>query len=96
MNITVEARHMKINDDTRQYTEKKVGKLEKFNDQVKSVDVILDHESGHCIAEIIAHINKKPPVIAKHEHEDLLASVDLCVDKISQQLKKEKEKLKDH
>ncbi len=96
MKITVEARHIDIEDEIREYAETKVGKLPRYYDQIKAVDVILDSEAGLFTGEIIAHVSKKPPFIATHEDEDIRACIDLCMDKISQQLRRYKEKLRDH
>ena len=96
MNVTIETRHMSLPEDIREYTHTKAEKLSKFFDRIKSVEVILDHEANCCKTEIIAHINKKPPVVATHSDEDLRTSIDKCMDKVSQQVKKLKEILKDH
>ena len=95
MNITVEIRHMEGSNSLREYVESKVSKLPRYLDSIQSIEVILDREGGLAASEIIAHVNRKAPFVASSRNEDMYASVDLCMDKISEQLRRHKDKIRD-
>lgn len=96
MKIAVTGRGIQVLDNVREYAEQKAGKLERFDDQLQKVEVILSTQGDDKVVEMIAVPRKgKQQVVAQSEHEDVFAAVDLVVDKMSQQLRKAKEKQQD-
>ena len=95
MNITVEARHMDITEALREYAEEKVGKLPRYYDGLQSVEVILDHEAGQSKVEIVALATRKTTFVAHDRQEDMYAAVDQCIDKVAQQLRRHKDRIRD-
>lgn len=96
MNITVNARHMEVTDAIRGYVQTKVSKLPRFYDSVQSIEVILDREADQAVAEIVAHARRKRTFVATHRDPDMYASIDQCLDKIVNQLRRHKDKVRDH
>ncbi|MBN1942081.1 MAG: ribosome-associated translation inhibitor RaiA [Phycisphaerae bacterium] len=95
MNITIEARHMDVTDAIRQYAESKVEKLPKYYDNIQSIEVILDMDGGQPSVEIIVQASRKNTFVAHYRDADLYAGIDGCVDKVSQQLRRHKDKVRD-
>lgn len=95
MNIVVNSRHMDATDAIRQYVEEKVGKLPRYYDNIQSVEVILDHEKEKSLVEIIVHAKRKRTFVATARDDNLYACVDQCVDKITQQISRFKDKVRD-
>jgi putative sigma-54 modulation protein len=95
VDITVQARHMEVTDAIKQFVESKVGKLERFYDGLMSIDVILNHEADKVIAEIVATAKMKNTFVASDRHEDLYTAIDLALHKISEQVRRHKDKVRD-
>jgi putative sigma-54 modulation protein len=86
---------MSVSDPVKQYCEDKAGKLVRYYDRVDHIEVVLDGKNGLHSAELIVHHGGgKEPLVAKEEHTDLFAAVDLLVDKMERQLTKLKERLR--
>ncbi len=96
MNITVNARHMDVTPAIRDYAEEKAGKFVKFFDNIQSVEIVLDTEAGQPTVEMVLTAAPRMTFVAHHREEDMYASIDQCVDKIIEQLRRHKEKLRDH
>lgn len=99
MNIVVEARHMEVTDSIRDYVEAKVSKLPKYYANILSIDVVLDMEAERPVVEIIVTASRKHTFVATHraaDMEDMYACVDNCFDKIAEQLRRFKGKMRDH
>jgi putative sigma-54 modulation protein len=95
VNITIEARHMEVTDAIRQYAESKVEKLPKYYDNIQSIEVVIDMDGGQPSVEIIVQARRKSTFVAHHRDADLYAGIDECVDKVSQQLRRHKDKVRD-
>lgn len=95
MNISVNARHMEVTDSIRQYVESKVAKLPRFYDNILTIEVILDREATKSVVEIVAHAKKKHTFVATQHDENLYACVDGCLDKITEQLRRHKDRVRD-
>ena len=96
MNIVVKARHMDVTDAMRQYVENKASKLTRFYDELHTIEVILDMEADKPSVEIVAAGKKKSVFVASHRDDDMYACVDQCLHKVSEQLRRHKDKIRDH
>ena len=95
MNIKVHARHMDATDALREYAEEKVAKFPRFYDNIQSIEVIMDMEAGLPTVEIVVQASQKHTFVAHHRQEDMYACLDQCIDKIAQQLRRHKDKVRD-
>ena len=95
MNITITARGYKAPDRLKQYVTDKMNKKEKLYEGVFDVDVILSYEKLTQIAEVKMNVANKL-IIAKEKSDDIFKSIDLVVDNIERQIKRHKEKQRDH
>ncbi len=96
MNVTVKTRHMESSDAIKDYVETKAGKLPRYFDRVQSIEVVLDIEADQPTVEVIVQAGHKQTFVASHRDKDMYAAVDQCIDKISQQLRRHKDKVRDH
>lgn len=94
MNIVVKARHMDATDALRRYAESKVSKLPRFYDNIRLVEVILDMEADQPTVEIVATAKRRNTFVASHRDEDMYACVDRCFDKIAEQIRRHKDKVR--
>jgi putative sigma-54 modulation protein len=96
MRINITARHLKLTNAIDSYVRKKIIKVGKFyNDSDALAHVILSVEKNRQITEVVFHAGKLF-FRAKEQSSDLYASIDLTVDKLEKQLKKQKEISKIH
>jgi putative sigma-54 modulation protein len=95
MRINFTARHFKASDRLKEYAEKKVQRLKKYYDGIIDCEIILDYEKLNQIAEIAIKVYSQR-LVAIEKSEDIYKSIDLAVDKLERQVKKFKEKLREH
>lgn len=94
MQVTVSGRHMGVSDALKQYCEEKAGKLPKYLDSIQSIEVVLDGKNGVHTAEVIVHNKGTQPFVAHDQHADAFAALDLTLDKVEEQLRRHKEKIR--
>ena len=95
MDISVTFRHLESTDALRDYAREKVSRIKKYVGTPADVAVVLSLEKHRHQAEITLNTNGIT-VNAKDVTEDMYAAIDLAVDKLERQVKKHKEKIKDH
>jgi putative sigma-54 modulation protein len=95
MQINLTGHHVDITDALRQYVQTKIERLERHFDSVTNVHVVLSVEKLQQKAEATMHMSGAD-VFADSVHEDMYAAIDGLVDKLDRQIKKHKEKLKEH
>ena len=95
MQISLTGHHIDITDSLRNYVEAKFERLERHFDHVSNVHVILGVEKLRQKAEATLHVSGAD-VFAESEQEDMYAAIDSLVDKLDRQVKKHKEKSKNH
>jgi len=95
VDIVVKTRHMDATDALTEYVESKVARLERFYDNVQSIEVILDMEADKPAVEIVAQARRKHTFVASHRGENMYACVDECLDKIAEQFRRHKDKVRD-
>lgn len=96
MQVKVSGRHMGVTESIRSHCEQKSQKLSRFFDRIQSVEMVLDGHDGRHFAEIIVHMDGTHPFVASEEHDDIYAAIDLLMDKIERQVRRHKERLRNH
>jgi putative sigma-54 modulation protein len=94
--IRLTGRHVDLDDEIRSYTEDKLQRLDRYYDRIHEVEVIFDHESEQLNIETIVRAGHKQTFVAKESGPDPYALVDILVEKLERQLKKHKEKQRNH
>ena len=91
MNIKVVGKNIEITEAIREYIEKRFEKFEKFELDNSEITVSCSVEREEQIVDI--QINKSGDFIRIEErNNDLYASIDLAIDRVARQLRKDKEK----
>jgi putative sigma-54 modulation protein len=96
LNIRVTGRTEDVTSGMKQKAQQKVSKLLRFYDRITWVDVVLGGDKERRVAEVTAGLSRGNTVVGKAKSTDMYAAIDLAIDKIARQLRKHKEKLKDH
>ncbi|MDR0820570.1 MAG: ribosome-associated translation inhibitor RaiA [Endomicrobium sp.] len=94
MQINITSRYLKLSDSIDSYIRKKIVKVSKFYDGDNVwIHVILSIEKNRQITEIVFHIGKLA-FRAKEQSFDLYTSIGMAINKLEEQLKKQKENSK--
>lgn len=94
MKITITGRHMHVHDSVREYALEKTAKLERFNDALQHVELVVANEGDRKLVEMIATSRVGGKHVGQVEHEDIFAAIDLLIDKMKRQLERTKDKVK--
>ena len=100
MKIIVSGKQLKITDAIRNYTEEKINKIFKYTDAITEVDVVLTVEQKKSEGEVhkadglVYASGTKIKVEARNT--DLYAAIDELSERLERQVRKYKEKQKDH
>ena len=94
--IKVSARHGHLNDGHQEEIRLRADKLLHYFDRITFIEVTVDlADKIHKRVEILVDAEHKHDFVAQDEHEELLAAMDMTVDKIKQQIHRYKEKIQD-
>lgn len=94
MDIDITGKNIAVTDSLREYVKKKIGKLEKYFNQLFDAHVTLEVEKLDHIAEVT--INGDNVVFhAEVSTADMYASIDSLFDKLEKQIRRYKERLID-
>ena len=91
MNIKVTGKNIDITDAIRKYVEDKSDRLEKFENDNTDLNVVCSVEREEQIVELQLSHNGDFIKI-EERNNDLYASIDLAIDRVARQLRKDKEK----
>ncbi len=96
MQIAVTFRHMESSDAVRSYVEEKLARVKKYIDEPIDAQVVLSVQKKINHRAEVTMVAKGLTMKSMEEKDDMYAAIDLMVDKIERQLKRYKEKLKEH
>jgi len=95
MQITITARHFDLTNAIRDHIEANAERLDRYFDHILSVHFILALENGVSRVEIILHVPRHN-FRAEASDNDMYLAIDMSLDKMEAQIKKLKDKWKDH
>ena len=94
MKLNIRGDKLEITDAIRDYVEDKLGRLDKYvKDSDINANVLLKVKGNRQIIEVTVPTDKYI-LRSEEEHNDLYAAIDLVVDKLEGQIRKNKTKLK--
>ena len=96
MQVTIVGRHTEVPAAFKEYAESKLSKLPRVFDRVMMIEVIVDGQPSQKSVEIVVSAARHREFVAHEKGEDTYACFDLCVDKIDRQLRRHKERLRNH
>jgi putative sigma-54 modulation protein len=95
MQVLITGRHMEMTEALQDYVKTKVERVGKYLDNIKEADVILSVEKYRHSAEVTIKANGIT-INGEEETDDMYTSIDLVMEKIERQVKKYKEKIRQH
>jgi putative sigma-54 modulation protein len=95
MQTTTTFRHLEPSDALKNYAEEKLERIKKYIDEPIVAQVFMTVEKIRHCAEVTLTA-KGITIKASEETNDMYAAIDSVVDKIERQLRRYKERIKDH
>ncbi len=95
MQINLSGHHVEVTPALRDYVSSKLQRLERHFDNVTNAHVVLTVEKLRQKAEATIHV-AGGSLHADAVDGDMYAAIDALIDKLDRQVKRHKEKLKDH
>ena len=97
MKYNIRGDKLVVTDAINSYVEGKLGKLDKYfrNDEIRANVLLKVRGANRQIIEVTIP-TEKFILRCEEENNDLYAAIDLCVDKLERQIRKNKTKLKRH
>ena len=95
MQVLITGRHMEMTEALQNYVKSKVERVGKYLENIKEADVILSVEKYRHSAEVTIKANGIT-INGEEETDDMYSSIDLVMEKIERQVKKYKEKIRQH
>jgi putative sigma-54 modulation protein len=95
--IKISARHGHLSEATQEFIQEKAEKLPRLFERLTMIEVTVDLNNEHKkMVEFVVQAEHKHDFVAREGHDDVLAAVDLVMNKIEGQLRRYKEKIQDH
>ncbi|MBK2125168.1 ribosome hibernation-promoting factor, HPF/YfiA family [Fangia hongkongensis] len=95
MPIQITGRHLEVTPALKEYVAEKMNKLNNHFDHIIATRVILSVEKDNQCAEAVVNV-PGTEFVAKAENFDMYCAIDMLEDKLDAQVRKHKQKLKDH
>ena len=96
MQIKITTRHGHLTEELQEHIRQKANKLTHFFQRLMMIEVLVDFQNDEMMVEFLVSAEHKHYFVASELNKDLLAAVDLVLDKLEKQVRKYKEKVQDH
>jgi putative sigma-54 modulation protein len=93
--IRISARHGHLSEGTQTFIQEKAEKLLRFFDRLTSIEITVDLKDDVKTVEFLVSAEHKHDFVARESNTDILAGVDLVIEKLEGQLRRYKEKVQD-
>ena len=95
MDLSITARGYKAPDKLKRYISDKLDRKKRVYEEVIDTEVILSYEKQIQLAEFKVKLNGKI-IIVKEKSDDIFKSIDMALDNMERQIKRYKERRRDH
>ena len=95
MQIKISARHGHLSDATQQFIQEKLSKLLRFFERITMIEVTVELKDDLKLVEVLVNAEHKHDFVARESNTDILAAVDLVLEKLERQIRRYKEKIQD-
>lgn len=96
MQVKISSRHGHLSEETQRHIRDKAEKLLHIFSRLMMIEVLVDQREEASTVEFMVSAEHKHDFVASARHPDLLAAVDLVLDKLGSQVRKYKERVQDH
>jgi len=94
--IDMSIRHGQVSDQTQAKITAKLEKLTRFFDRIGAIEATIDLERRDAPrVDLRVSAKHKHDLVATHQSDNLMAAIDVVVEKMEQQLRRHKERVQD-
>ncbi len=93
--VVVTGRNVEVTDAMKNYAMEKISKVDRFTNRIINVNIIMDIQKLDHHVDIIVRIDNQKIKVSAHS-TDMYASIDMAVDKLTNQIRRHKERVRDH
>jgi len=93
--VVVTGRNVEVTDAMKNYAMEKISKIDRFTNRIINVNIIMDIQKLDHHVDIIVRIDNQKIKVSAHT-TDMYASIDMAVDKLTNQIRRHKERVRDH
>jgi putative sigma-54 modulation protein len=96
--IKIAVRHGQLGEDTQRIIRDKAEKLLHLFGRLTMIEVTVDlkkTEGDKCLVELVVQAEHKHDFVARENHHDPVAALDMALNKLESQLRRYKEKIQD-
>lgn len=95
MQIIISGRNVTLAESLREHMEERFQRLARFDESISRIDVTLSEEKNRCMVEANVSVRRGAMVHAGAEAPEFRTAVDKLYEKLSRQLKKSRERVRD-
>lgn len=96
MEIDIKGVHFNVHDDTREFIQTKLERLEFASDYIVDLQFTLTRENPDFLAEVKLHLSWGHKSVIKVRAYDLHEAVNNVIDKLDHKIRKERDKVTEH
>jgi putative sigma-54 modulation protein len=93
--LKITGRHKALTDDVRDYAEEKLARVERYDNRMRLLEVVLEEDRKRVKLEAKAHLKRGAPLVVTAEHATPEGAVDRAHDLLERALGRRKEKFRD-
>ena len=94
--LQISGHHVELTAPLKEMVQEKLKRVERHFEHLTSGNIVLSVEKLRHKAEATVHLINGGHVFAEAVHSDMYGAIELLTDKLDSQIRKFKEKLKDH
>ena len=92
MNIIINCRHMDSTQNLKDYAEEKIGRFDRYLNNITEANVTLSVEKYRHKAEVLLKVSGSP-IQAESITDEMYSAIDEVVEKLARQVRKHKDKI---
>jgi len=96
VHIEIASHQLSVSDELRGYVDHIAERFLHIFDGIIGMHLTLERQKERRFAELIVKVSHGEPIIAKATNGNLYAAIHTAADRVEKQLRKHKEKLRDH
>jgi len=92
MDISLSGRNIELSVQIKEYTNKKIDKMQKYYKRITAVETILSRENSGFLCEVIVSVPGHKNIVVKKEGENFFSAIDNSIQICQRKLKQYKNK----
>lgn len=96
MRVQIATRHCDVPDPVLQRTRKQMERLQRYDPRISAADVIFTEEKTTREVEVVLHVDRTDPLVARGQAKGFRAALSRAVDRLSRQVRDRRSQHTDH